>query len=248
VESAYETKTGERDVSSSFVGLEKPTNAGLVSNLGGFLEAHGLAKKLRYHHALRFGRKLLRLEPLIDLDLCGLLVFCQFELWHVNDENLVALVQRLVSDKTLMDFTGRNKGWFLKVMDDYDGTTTPCLLNKHNFANVSIIEEVLSCNSTLGLPLQQLCQNADQSYAYHGDHVQTKSLDSELLSLLCWRDGARLDSASPQEVSGIASPKPDRPHNSTARLQVVNKDTGLSWGSPFSPLHMRFDHSLLCSR
>jgi hypothetical protein len=240
VESAYETKTGERDVSSSFVGLEKPTNAGLVSNLRGFLEAHGLAKKLRYRHALRFGRKLLRLEPLINLDLCGLLVFCQFELWHVNEENLVALVQRLVSDKTLMDFTGRNKGWFLKVMDDYDGTITPCLLNKHDFANVSIIEEVLSCNSTLGLPPQQPCQNVD--------HVQTKSLDSGLLSLLCWRDGARLDSASPQEVSGVTPPKPERPHNSTAKLQVVNKDTGLSWGSPFSPLHMRLDHSLLCSR
>jgi hypothetical protein len=208
-------------VSSSFVGLEKPTNAGLVSNLRGFLEAHGLAKKLRYRHALRFGRKLLRLEPLINLDLCGLLVFCQFELWHVNEENLVALVQRLVSDKTLMDFT-------------------PCLLNKHDFANVSIIEEVLSCNSTLGLPPQQPCQNVD--------HVQTKSLDSGLLSLLCWRDGARLDSASPQEVSGVTPPKPERPHNSTAKLQVVNKDTGLSWGSPFSPLHMRLDHSLLCSR
>jgi hypothetical protein len=125
VEDAYEIETSERDVSRFFVGLEQPTNPGLVSNLGGFLEAHGLAKKLRYRHALRFGRKLLRLEPHMNLDLCGLLVFCQFELWHVNDENLLALVHRLDSDKTLMDLTRRNEGWFLKVTENYDGTISP---------------------------------------------------------------------------------------------------------------------------
>jgi hypothetical protein len=121
VEGAYEVKTDERDVSISFVSLEQPTNAGLISNLERFLEAHGLAKP-RYDHALRFGRKLLRLEPHMDLDLYGLLVFCQFELLHVNDENLLALVERLVSDKTLMELTRRNKGWFLEVTDNYDGT------------------------------------------------------------------------------------------------------------------------------
>jgi hypothetical protein len=117
----YEIEQGEKDVSRSFVDLEQPTDADLVSNPGAFLKAHRVADRPRYRHALRFGRKLLRLEPHTGPDVCGLLVFCHYELWHVNDNDLPALAQRLVSDETLMDLIRRNRGWFPKVAGDDKG-------------------------------------------------------------------------------------------------------------------------------
>lgn len=117
----YETGQGEKDVSRSLVTLEQPTDAGLVSNPETFLKTHRVADRPRYLHALRFGRKLLRLEPHAGLDVCGLLVFCHYELWHVNDKDFPALAQRLVSDETLMDLIRRNRGWFPQVAGDYKG-------------------------------------------------------------------------------------------------------------------------------
>jgi hypothetical protein len=58
----------------------------------------------------------------MDMDVCGLLVFCPFELWHVNYDELPAVVRKLVSDKTLMALAKRHKGWFLEASARYEGT------------------------------------------------------------------------------------------------------------------------------
>jgi len=97
----------------------------LISTIPGFLSAHGLACETRIHHALRFGRKLRQLERRIDLDLLGLLVFCQFELWHTRIGELPNMVQKLLSDETLMDLAERNKGWFREVATRYESMVTP---------------------------------------------------------------------------------------------------------------------------
>jgi hypothetical protein len=61
----------------------------------------------------------------MDPDVCGLLVFCPSELWHVNYDELPAVVRILVSDKTLMALVGRNKGWFLRAAASYEGMRIP---------------------------------------------------------------------------------------------------------------------------
>ena len=76
---------------------------------------------------MRFGRKLRQLERHTDLDLLGLLVFCQFEVWHTGISELPNMVQKLLSDKTLMDLAERNKGWFGEVADRYESMVTPVL-------------------------------------------------------------------------------------------------------------------------
>jgi hypothetical protein len=57
----------------------------------------------------------------MDPDFCGLLMFCHFELWHVNYDELPAVVRKLVSDKTLMALAKRHKGWFLEASTRYEG-------------------------------------------------------------------------------------------------------------------------------
>jgi hypothetical protein len=61
----------------------------------------------------------------MDPDVCGLLVFCPSELWHVNYDELPAVVRKLVSDKILMALVGRNKGWFLRAAASYEGMKIP---------------------------------------------------------------------------------------------------------------------------
>jgi hypothetical protein len=61
----------------------------------------------------------------MDPDVCGLLVFCPSELWHVNYDELPAMVQKLVSDKTLMALAKRHKGWFLEAAARYEGMKIP---------------------------------------------------------------------------------------------------------------------------
>lgn len=74
---------------------------------------------------MRLANKLLELEPDVNPDVRGLLMFCHSELWHVNYDELPAVVQKLISDETLMALVRRNKGWFLRAAASYEGMKIP---------------------------------------------------------------------------------------------------------------------------
>lgn len=109
------------DVSRLFADSCQPTDTDIVSDLKDFLNANGLPESPCLS-ALRLGNKLLELECQMDLDVRGLLVFCPSNLWHVNYDELPALVQKLESDKTLTALVKRHKGWFCEAAARYEST------------------------------------------------------------------------------------------------------------------------------
>lgn len=111
-------------MSRSSVGLQQSTDDEFVSNLKGFLDENGLAET-RCLSALRLGNKFLKVESEMKLDICGLLMFCSLQFWKVKIGDLPVMVQKLLSDKTLMALAERNKGWFLKAAASYRSMMIP---------------------------------------------------------------------------------------------------------------------------
>jgi hypothetical protein len=99
------------------------TDARLISALRRLLEAHKCSTQKVHRHALRSGRKLLRLKILMrDEDLYALALFSGGALYHTPYEDLRDLALRLESEQTFKNIISLDKGWFSQARKEYDST------------------------------------------------------------------------------------------------------------------------------
>jgi hypothetical protein len=98
----------------------KANSTGKTKN---YLRAHGLSEVSQLAYALRLATKHLWLEKCVDLDrdVYGLVLFCPEQVCHMKLDQLPNLKERLKAHEILGDFARRNKGWFERLVERYDG-------------------------------------------------------------------------------------------------------------------------------